>query len=99
MRFFVSLLLALIFVAVSASAKHHHRPTVYILRHGEKSPNSQNHQLNWHGYERAECLRSVFGEESPYDIGYILAPHVSKGEYLQKSPLCGPKVIDSISSN
>lgn len=65
-------LLALL-VTVSAQLN---RPTIYLLRHGEKPEDPENHFLSADGYKRTECLRSVFGKDSPYNIGYILAPRV-----------------------
>ncbi|KAJ5152678.1 uncharacterized protein N7482_009156 [Penicillium canariense] len=46
-------------------------PTVYLIRHGEK-PSSGN-GLNAQGEERAQCLRTVFGASSGYNIGHIMA--------------------------
>ncbi|KAE8353080.1 hypothetical protein BDV28DRAFT_133841 [Aspergillus coremiiformis] len=53
-------------IAVTAS------PTVYLIRHGEK-PNDGGNGLSAQGLQRAQCLRSVFGKDSGYNIGYILA--------------------------
>ncbi|KAE8382018.1 hypothetical protein BDV26DRAFT_278417 [Aspergillus bertholletiae] len=47
-------------------------PTVYLIRHGEK-PDDGGNGLSAQGLERAQCLRSVFGKASQYDIGYIMA--------------------------
>lgn len=46
-------------------------PTVYLIRHGEK-PSSGN-GLSTQGVERAQCLRTVFGTSSTYNIGHIMA--------------------------
>lgn len=46
--------------------------TVYLIRHGEK-PSDGGDGLSALGVERAQCLRSVFGAASAYDIGYIMA--------------------------
>lgn len=57
----------------SIFSSHHARPTIYLIRHGEKD----HHQLvglNDNGRIRAHCLTHVFGPNSPYKIGYILAP-------------------------
>ncbi|KAF1729550.1 hypothetical protein CRV24_010087 [Beauveria bassiana] len=48
------------------------KPTVYFIRHGEK-PADDGNGLSAQGLQRAQCLRSVFGASSDYDIGYILA--------------------------
>jgi hypothetical protein len=53
--------------ATLASAK----ATVYLIRHGEK-PSSGN-GLSLQGRERAQCLRTIFGVASQYDIGHIMA--------------------------
>ncbi|WPH03073.1 Hypothetical protein R9X50_00594700 [Acrodontium crateriforme] len=47
-------------------------PVVYLIRHGEK-PSDGSNGLSTQGMERAQCLRSVFGTSSMYDIGYIMA--------------------------
>ncbi|GIK03809.1 hypothetical protein Aspvir_007883 [Aspergillus viridinutans] len=59
--------LGLISVAVSAA-----KPTVYLIRHGEK-PSDGGNGLSAQGLERAQCLRTVFGSASSYNIGYIMA--------------------------
>ncbi|GAW15218.1 hypothetical protein ANO14919_046270 [Xylariales sp. No.14919] len=48
------------------------QPTVYLIRHGEK-PADGGIGLSAEGEQRAECLRTVFGAASEYNIGYILA--------------------------
>ena len=55
------------------------RPTVYMIRHGEK-PASGN-GLNAEGLERAQCLRTVFGADGNYNIGYIMAQEPKPGKY------------------
>ncbi|KIH87731.1 phosphoglycerate mutase family protein [Sporothrix brasiliensis 5110] len=55
-------------LAASAAASG---PTVYLIRHGEK-PSSGN-GLSAQGLERAQCLRTVFGASSSYNIGHIMA--------------------------
>ncbi|CZS97722.1 related to phosphoglycerate mutase family protein [Rhynchosporium agropyri] len=54
-------------VATLGSAK-----TVYLIRHGEKPADGGN-GLTIQGMQRAQCLRSVFGALSQYNIGYIIA--------------------------
>lgn len=73
-------LFSLLAATISTSAQVH-RPTVYLVRHGEKPEDPEDHYLNADGYKRAECLRTVFGKDSPYDIGYILAPRVKWSEF------------------
>ncbi|PWY66780.1 hypothetical protein BO70DRAFT_433096 [Aspergillus heteromorphus CBS 117.55] len=46
--------------------------TVYLIRHGEK-PSNGSDGLSAEGFERAQCLTHVFGPDSSYDIGYIIA--------------------------
>lgn len=57
---------ALLAAATSASQ------TVYLIRHGEKPADGGN-GLNIQGEQRAQCLRNVFGSQSQYNIGYIIA--------------------------
>ncbi|KAI0019463.1 hypothetical protein F4780DRAFT_780495 [Xylariomycetidae sp. FL0641] len=47
------------------------KPTVYFIRHGEKP--EEGNGLNAAGEQRAQCLRTVFGAASSYDIGHIMA--------------------------
>ncbi|KAJ5347424.1 60S ribosome biogenesis protein Rrp14 [Penicillium brevicompactum] len=65
------------------SAKH--KPTVYLIRHGEKPADKKNHGLSAEGELRAQCLRHVFGQHSGYDIGYILAPHTKESEWSTRA--------------
>ncbi|PWY76264.1 SURF6-domain-containing protein [Aspergillus heteromorphus CBS 117.55] len=53
------------------------RPTVYLIRHGEKPPDPEDSGLNADGFKRAECLREVFGATSPYDIAHVMAPKIN----------------------
>lgn len=61
-----------------AFAQHH--PTVYLIRHGEKPTDPDNHGLALDGTKRAQCLRGVFGADSNYQIGHIMAPTVKWSE-------------------
>ncbi|GFF52630.1 putative phosphoglycerate mutase family protein [Aspergillus lentulus] len=45
---------------------------------GVKSRNPEDSGLNADGSKRAQCLRDVFGVNSPYDIGYIVAPRPNR---------------------
>lgn len=77
--------LALLAAVASARA-----PTVFLIRHGEKPANPDDHSLTFHGLMRAQCLREVFGADSGYDIGYIMAPTVKTSECLTRNePLRG----------
>lgn len=48
------------------------RPTIYLIRHGEK-PKDGGNGLSAEGLKRAQCLRQVFGADSEYNIGFIMA--------------------------
>lgn len=54
-------------------------PIIYMIRHGEKPPKLPNGEdadgLSAQGVTRAQGLRQVFGANSQYNIGYILAEH------------------------
>jgi len=58
------------------------KPIIYLIRHGEKPPKLPDGKdpdgLSAQGLERAQGLRKVFGKESPYNIGYIIAEHPKK---------------------
>ena len=56
------------------------KPTVYMIRHGEK-PDKGN-GLSQEGEQRAECLRTVFGPGSGYDIGHIMAQKPKSSMWL-----------------
>ncbi|KAL3482685.1 hypothetical protein BJX62DRAFT_245650 [Aspergillus germanicus] len=60
--------IALLALSTLVSAK----PTVYLIRHGEK-PEDDGTGLSAQGEQRAQCLRQVFGATSGYNIGYIMA--------------------------
>ena len=66
---------ALLALATIAACK----PTVYMIRHGEK-PEDDSPGLSPEGKLRAECVRNVFGNESDYNIGYIMAQSYKPGE-------------------
>ena len=57
--------------------------TLYLIRHGEKPPKGPDgddvNGLSAQGIERAQALRKVFGVDSPYNIGHIIAEHPKKG--------------------
>lgn len=59
-------------------------PTVYLIRHGEKPDSGDG--LSAQGMQRAQCLRTVFGASSSYDIGYIMAetPKSSAQSFLSE---------------
>ncbi|RYP61873.1 hypothetical protein DL769_007526 [Monosporascus sp. CRB-8-3] len=59
--------IALLALASLASAK----PTVYRVRHGEKPEDGKG--VNEEGEQRAQCLKTVFGTGSEYDITHIMA--------------------------
>lgn len=55
-------------------------PKVFMIRHGEKPPNRDDHGLTLDGIKRSQCLRDIFGRDSGYDIGHIMAPTVKWSE-------------------
>ncbi|KAJ5525046.1 hypothetical protein N7494_011696 [Penicillium frequentans] len=67
---------------VAAVANDTHHPTIYLIRHGEKSGDPNDHELTFEGVMRAQCLRDVFGAASKYNISYIMAPAMEEnGEH------------------
>jgi hypothetical protein len=76
--------LILLLLAGLASAQ-----TVYLIRHGEKPADGSN-GLSAQGLERAQCLRTVFGVESVFDIGYIIAETPKSSKFLNSSYLLTP---------
>lgn len=67
---FTMKLLSLVTLAAFAAAT---KPTVYLIRHGEKPEDDDERGLSVAGIQRAQCLRQVFGASSPYNIGHIMA--------------------------
>lgn len=55
------------------------KATVYFIRHGEKPDDGDG--LSAEGEQRAQCLRTVFGASSSYNIGHIMAQTPQSGEY------------------
>jgi len=56
-------------------------PILYLIRHGEKPklPDGEDGiGLNDQGLARAQALVGIFGRDSPYDIGYIIAQEPKK---------------------
>ncbi|KAG4263625.1 hypothetical protein FPRO03_09932 [Fusarium proliferatum] len=54
------------------------KPIIYMIRHGEKPAEVDGKEpdgLSAQGKKRADDLPSVFGENSSYNIGYIMAEH------------------------
>ncbi|KKK21091.1 hypothetical protein ARAM_004710 [Aspergillus rambellii] len=99
MYFFLLLVLALLTVLPLAFASGAHGedapPTVYIIRHGEKPTGRGDKGLNVDGFKRAECLRSVFGQGSGYEIGHIMAPFVNKkGHHRRPYETVLPLAVD-----
>jgi hypothetical protein len=60
-----------------AAADQH--PIVYFIRPGEKPDTGDG--LSPQGQQRAQCLKNVFGPESSYDIGHIMAQQPQSGTY------------------
>ncbi|KAI1128464.1 hypothetical protein F5Y10DRAFT_265100 [Nemania abortiva] len=63
---------AVLFAVFTTTVVGAAEPTVYLIRHGEK-PSDGGVGLSSEGEQRAQCLRTVFGAASGYNIGYILA--------------------------
>lgn len=53
-------------------------PTIYMIRHGEKPP-ADGIGLSAAGTWRADHLPGVFGKQSDFNIGYILAEKPDEG--------------------
>ncbi|KAG2028090.1 hypothetical protein GB937_000543 [Aspergillus fischeri] len=88
---FLVLLLASLLITSTAAD----RPTLYIIRHGEKSGDPEDSGLNADGFRRAQCLRDVFGVNSTYDIGYIVAPRPNRyGQHRRSFETVLPLAID-----
>ncbi|KAJ5760232.1 hypothetical protein N7520_007388 [Penicillium odoratum] len=66
--------ISLFLFSILANVVAHHQPTVYFIRHGEKPDDPNNHELNFAGKMRAQCIRDIFNANSGYDIEYIMAP-------------------------
>lgn len=58
-------------------------PTVYLIRHAEKPADKKDKRLSHKGEKRAQCLRTIFGVESEYNIRYIIAPTVKKRKFAK----------------
>jgi len=67
-------LLSLLATATAVAAQN----TIYLIRHGEK-PSDGSNGLDAQGIQRAQCLRTVFGASSSYNIGYIIAEQPKSG--------------------
>ncbi|KAL5594481.1 hypothetical protein BROUX41_001413 [Berkeleyomyces rouxiae] len=65
--------------AVDASKS---KPTVYLIRHGEKPKNGNG--LSAKGVQRAECLKGIFGKNSNYNIGHIMAQRPKKDGHRKR---------------
>ncbi|KAI1438912.1 hypothetical protein GGR50DRAFT_690679 [Xylaria sp. CBS 124048] len=80
----MQILSSLVLAAFAAVAVEAAKPTVYLIRHGEKPDDGNG--LNAMGEERAQCLRTVFGATSQYNIGYIMA-QMPKSSGKRERPL------------
>ncbi|KAJ5677656.1 uncharacterized protein N7477_003289 [Penicillium maclennaniae] len=86
-----SFLLLCSLAAASARAP----PVVYLIRHGEKPADPDDHGLTPDGWRRAECLRHVFGADSEYNIGHIMAPTVKwNGDHRRPYETVAPLAHD-----
>jgi len=80
MHFSSAVLLTAVAVASTVVAAAKPEPTVYLIRHGEKPDDDDATGLSPRGEQRAQCLRTVFGAASEYEIGYILAQTPKESE-------------------
>ncbi|KAJ9616804.1 hypothetical protein H2200_000523 [Cladophialophora chaetospira] len=74
-------------------------PTLYLIRHGEKDklPNGEDAVgLNARGQNRADALVQVFGRNSPYNIGYIIAQKEKKHGKEDRPYLTAKPLADSL---
>lgn len=57
-------------------------PILYLIRHGEKPPKQPDGEdgpgLSAEGVDRSQALVEVFGRNSSYNIGYIIAQEPKK---------------------
>ncbi len=83
---------AVLFASLAATVVMAAEPTVYLIRHGEK-PDDDGIGLSARGEQRAQCLRTVFGAASQYNIGYILAQTPKDSEFFRSAipQLCVPR--------
>jgi broad specificity phosphatase PhoE len=61
------------------------QPTLFLIRHGEKPAlvnGKEPDGLSDQGQQRADGLRKVFGKESSYNIGHIMAEEPKSGLYF-----------------
>lgn len=65
--------------------------TVYLIRHGEKPDDGDG--LNAQGAARAQCLRTVFGAGSQYEVGHIMAQTPQSGMKSPAEPPLPPSEI------
>lgn len=47
------------------------KPTIYLIRHAEKDSHGL---INERGKQREKCLVDLFGQDSDYNINYMIAP-------------------------
>ncbi|CAO1620903.1 unnamed protein product [Jaminaea pallidilutea] len=65
-------LLAAALLTLAVTTAHAVKTPVYLIRHGEKPADGGN-GLSAMGVQRSQCLRDVFGTDSRYNVGYIMA--------------------------
>ncbi|KAL7939915.1 hypothetical protein V8C35DRAFT_18732 [Trichoderma chlorosporum] len=68
--------------------------TVYLIRHGEKPSDDSDPNLSSQGLQRAQCLRTVFGASSSYDIQYIIAEKPKDGSRIRPLDTVTPLAQD-----
>lgn len=83
-------------VLALATAAAAAKPTVYLIRHGEKPADDSEHGLSAAGVKRAQCLRNVFGAKSSYNIGHIMAQTPQDGEFPRSLPIAPPRLLTAL---
>ncbi|KAG0009812.1 hypothetical protein BGZ81_003150 [Podila clonocystis] len=78
--------LSLIVLSTLVAAAPAPKPTIYLIRHGEE-PSDGSTGLSSDGEKRAQCLRKVFGTNSKYNIGFIMAQKYQSDGYHARSYL------------
>jgi len=78
----------------------HNDPILYLIRHGEKPPKQSDGEdgpgLSTLGVDRSQALVKVFGQESPYNIGYIIAQEPKKNDKQTRPYLTVKPLADSL---
>jgi len=68
-----TLLATVLCVVAPTLAKLKGSNNIFLIRHGEKPSNDSITGLSDRGVQRSKCLPDVFGDDSDFDIGFIMA--------------------------